>query len=73
MPGSRRLAATLERGSEHPLAAAIFKGAEDRKVALTDAEAFDSVTGKGEQVLKGRYAKGEIDHATYQRIFLRSA
>jgi len=46
-----RLAATLERGSEHPLAAAIVKGAEDRKVALANAEGFESVTGKG---VKGR-------------------
>jgi Cu+-exporting ATPase len=46
-----RLAATLERGSEHPLAAAIVNGAEERKVALASAEDFDSVTGKG---VKGR-------------------
>ena len=32
-----RLAATLERGSEHPLAAAIVKGAEDRGVSLSPA------------------------------------
>jgi P-type Cu+ transporter len=42
-----RLAATLERGSEHPLAAAIVKGAEDRGVPLTKAEGFEGVTGKG--------------------------
>jgi P-type Cu+ transporter len=42
-----RLAATLERGSEHPLAAAIVNGASERGVALADAEAFESVTGKG--------------------------
>jgi Cu+-exporting ATPase len=42
-----RLAASLERGSEHPLAAAIVKGAEERGVELTNAEAFESVTGKG--------------------------
>lgn len=42
-----RLAATLERGSEHPLAAAIVKGAEDRGVALSKADTFDSITGKG--------------------------
>jgi Cu+-exporting ATPase len=42
-----RLAASLERGSEHPLAAAIVKGAEARQVALSQAEAFESVTGKG--------------------------
>jgi len=52
-----RLAATLERGSEHPLAAAIVKGAEDRKVALANAEDFDSVTGKG---VKGRVDGREV-------------
>ena len=42
-----RLAASLERGSEHPLAAAIVTGAEERKIQLTSVEAFESVTGKG--------------------------
>jgi len=42
-----RLAATLERASEHPLAASIVRGAEERKIALGSAEGFDSVTGKG--------------------------
>jgi len=41
------LAASLERGSEHPLAAAIVAGAEERGVALLKAEAFQSLTGKG--------------------------
>jgi Cu+-exporting ATPase len=42
-----RLAATLERASEHPLAAAIVTGAESRNVRLGDASQFASVTGKG--------------------------
>jgi Cu+-exporting ATPase len=42
-----RLAGTLERGSEHPLAAAIVQGAKERQVALSDAGGFQSVTGKG--------------------------
>lgn len=42
-----RLAASLERGSEHPLAEAIVRGAEERGVALAKAEAFQAVTGKG--------------------------
>ncbi|HSD46498.1 MAG TPA: heavy metal translocating P-type ATPase [Pyrinomonadaceae bacterium] len=45
--GVLQLAASLERGSEHPLAAAIVSGAEERGVALSKAESFDSVTGKG--------------------------
>ena len=40
-------AASLERGSEHPLATAIVKGAEERDIKLSNAESFDSVTGKG--------------------------
>jgi Cu+-exporting ATPase len=42
-----RLAASLERASEHPLAAAIVGGAEERGVELTRVESFDSITGKG--------------------------
>ncbi|MGH9783033.1 MAG: copper-transporting P-type ATPase, partial [Terriglobia bacterium] len=42
-----RLAASLERGSEHPLAAAIVAGAEARGIQLSRAEAFESVTAKG--------------------------
>jgi Cu+-exporting ATPase len=41
------LAAALERGSEHPLAAAIVEGATERGVSVSDAEEFESVTGKG--------------------------
>jgi Cu+-exporting ATPase len=42
-----RLAASLERGSEHPLAAAIVRGAEKRKLQLMDATDFQYSTGKG--------------------------
>ncbi len=42
-----RLAAGLEQGSEHPLAAAIAKGAGDRGGAPAKVEGFESVTGKG--------------------------
>ena len=44
-----RLAASLEKSSEHPLAAAILAGAVDRHVEVVTPEAFDSVTGKGVQ------------------------
>jgi Cu+-exporting ATPase len=42
-----RFAASLERGSEHPLAAALVKGAEAKGLALAEARDFQSVTGKG--------------------------
>lgn len=42
-----RLSASLERGSEHPLAAAIVTGAQERKVELTDTQNFQSLTGRG--------------------------
>jgi Cu+-exporting ATPase len=42
-----RLAASLERGSEHPLAAAVVKGAQTRGSALAEPEGFESLTGRG--------------------------
>jgi Cu+-exporting ATPase len=48
-----RLAATLERGSEHPLAEAIVRGAEERGVAMDEASDFEAITGKG--------VKGTVD------------
>ncbi len=42
-----RLAASLERNSEHPLAESIVSGAEDRKVEFQPVENFESITGKG--------------------------
>ncbi len=42
-----RLAATLERGSEHPLAEAIVKGAQERGITLAEASDFGAITGKG--------------------------
>jgi P-type Cu+ transporter len=48
-----RLGASLERSSEHPLAAAIVDGARERGVDLIDAVGFDSLTGKG--------VTGEVD------------
>jgi Cu+-exporting ATPase len=50
-----RAAASLERGSEHPLASAIVRGAEDRGVTLVEASGFDSLTGRGVRgVVQGR-------------------
>ncbi len=48
-----RLAASLERGSAHPLAEAIVAGAEERGVKLANAGDFEALTGKG--------VKGTVD------------
>ena len=48
-----RLAASLERASEHPLAEAIVRGVEEKGIELVKAENFQSVTGKG--------VTGEVD------------
>ena len=52
-----RFAATLERGSEHPLAAAIVKGAQERGIALGAADGFESMTGQG---VRGRVDGAEV-------------
>jgi Cu+-exporting ATPase len=42
-----RLAASVERGSEHPLAGAVVKAAEKRGAVLTESTGFQSRTGRG--------------------------
>jgi Cu+-exporting ATPase len=44
-----RFAAIAEKGSEHPLAEAILKKAEEATVTLTDAESFEALPGRGVQ------------------------
>ena len=44
-----RFAASLEVGSEHPIAHALVEGAKARGLALTKAEQFDALTGLGVQ------------------------
>ncbi|WFU24801.1 heavy metal translocating P-type ATPase [Bradyrhizobium sp. CB1717] len=51
-----RIAATVERASEHPLADAIVRAAKERQLALGQVEQFDSPTGKG--------ATGKVDGKT---------
>jgi Cu+-exporting ATPase len=48
-----RLTASLERGSEHPLAASIVSGALEHGIELAKAQSFESLTGKG--------VAGEVD------------
>jgi Cu+-exporting ATPase len=58
-----RIAASLEAGSEHPLAGAILEGAESKNIALDKVEGFEAVTGKGVEGSIGgaRYALGNED------------
>src|SRR4051795_11779258 len=51
-----RLAASVERASEHPLADAILRAAKEKQLALGQVEQFDSPTGKG--------ATGKVDGKT---------
>jgi Cu+-exporting ATPase len=51
------LSAALERGSEHPLAAAIVRGADARKAPTLRAETFESITGKG---VRGRVEGNDV-------------
>jgi len=48
-----RLAASLENGSEHPLAEAIVNGAREKGITPADVQKFNSMTGKG--------VSGEVD------------
>jgi P-type Cu+ transporter len=50
-------AASLERGSEHPLAAAIVAGARERGIEPAEVEGFESITGKG---VRGRIQGREV-------------
>lgn len=53
-----RMAASCERGSEHPLGQAIVTAAVERELALGEVEGFSSVTGKGVQgTVEGREVK----------------
>jgi Cu+-exporting ATPase len=62
-----RLAASVERSSEHPLAEAIVRAAQERNLTLTTVDEFDSPTGRG--------AAGKVDGRMVQlgnSAFLRS-
>jgi len=52
-----QLAASLERGSEHPLAAAIVKGAQERGAQLSQVADFAATPGKG---VEGRIAEHRV-------------
>ena len=63
-----RLAASLERASEHPLAAAIVRGAQDRDIQLSKVEEFESLTGRG---VRGKIAGRSValgNHALLKEL-----
>jgi Cu+-exporting ATPase len=63
-----RFAASLERGSEHPLAAAIVAGAAERRIEITKAESFESITGKGVKGLIAGRSVGLGNHALLEEL-----
>ena len=52
-----RLAASLERGSEHPLASAVIEAARERELELEKLEDFQSISGRG---VRGRVGGREV-------------
>ncbi|HHV55162.1 MAG TPA: copper-translocating P-type ATPase [Firmicutes bacterium] len=63
-----RLAASLERGSEHPLGQAVVAGAEARGLSLVDPEEFEAVPGRG---VRGRIEGHEV--AVGNRLMMQEA
>ena len=62
-----RLAASIERASEHPLAAAIVAAAEERGLPLAEGSGFDAIPGQG---VVGRVADREValgNHRSWRR------
>lgn len=74
-----RLAATIERNSEHPLASAILGGAKAQGIALAEAKNFNAVPGhgveadvEGRHVLLGNAKFMEVKNVTLGRLLLES-
>ena len=53
-----KFAAIVEKGSEHPLADAVLKKAEEMKIKIPDADKFEAIPGHG---IKGVYGKNKIE------------
>jgi len=70
-----QLAASLEQGSEHPLASSIVKAAQEKELTMLDVESFSAVSGKGvvgningEQVLLGNSKLMDMHHIDISAI-----
>ena len=68
-----RLAASLERGSEHPLAAALVEAAERRGLALAPAADFRSLTGRGVAGTVDGHAVALGNRALFEELGIDSA
>ena len=66
------LAASVERSSEHPLAAAIVAAARDRGAAIQESSTFTSVTGKGVTGMVGFRKVALGNHALMQQLGIAS-
>jgi Cu+-exporting ATPase len=60
-----RIAASLEQGSEHPLASAVVTGAAGRGIPRGRAESFQALSGKG---VRGRVENREVALGTYKLL-----
>jgi Cu+-exporting ATPase len=67
-----RLAASAERGSEHPLGEAIVRAAQQRELPLAEPQGFESVTGQGilAQVEGRQVALGNLKLMTERDVYL---
>jgi Cu+-exporting ATPase len=72
--GLLALAAAVEKGSEHPLAAAILARAHELGVAVPDAQSFEALPGRGVQaVVQGKRVRvGNADHASEGALSARA-
>jgi Cu+-exporting ATPase len=74
-----RLAATIERNSEHPLASAILAGAKAQGIVLAEAKNFQAIPGhgveadvEGRHVLLGNAKLMEVKNVALGRLLLES-
>lgn len=75
-----RVAAAVEINSEHPLAVAIIKGAQERNLNIPSVEKFNSITGEGvtgiiegKKVLVGKLDFMEANHMSVDKSLLAQA
>jgi P-type Cu+ transporter len=68
-----QLTASLERESEHPLAAAIVKGAESKGISLQKAEDFQSITGQGAQATVAGQSVAVGNHALMESLKIETS